>query len=340
VFEGMPSLDAIEAFGADSPVTVRIEGMTVRDGLIRVYQRGSGAFQATISGNVIEADALDLSLTAIGVSTFGAAPTGPVAFLIYDNTVRYGFLGGDDVSAIEIDDLPGDTVGFIIANRVLGGGPSSTYHAVRIENAVGTADIEVRHNLIEAAGYNGGFLIQQSGDSGAMTARVYNNLVTGSLDINGPQPGAIALRVEAGSLDARVLNNTLAGNATGFVTSVAPGASLTGVLANTIVADSAHVGVRIDADPAAQFTNEHNLVFNNGSDDFTPGPGTIEADPRFVGGGDFHPLASSPVRDAGNTALAADIEVDLDGSARIVGAGIDIGAWELGEHIFTDGFDA
>jgi hypothetical protein len=171
-----------------------------------------------------------------------------------------------------------------------------------------------------------------------MTARVFNNLVTGSLDINGPQPGAIVLRADAGNLDATVLNNTLAGNATGFAARVGAGASLTGVLANTIVADSTNRGVRIDA--AAQFSNEHNLVFGNGSDDFTPGPGTILADPRFVGGGDFHPLPNSPVRDAGNTALVADIDFDLDGAARVLGPEVDIGVFELSDRIFADGFDA
>jgi hypothetical protein len=338
VFEGMPSLDAIEAFGADTPVTVRIEGMTVRGGLIRVYQGGSGLFQAIIDSNVIEADALDFSLTAIGVGTFGAAPTGPVGFFIYGNVIRFDFLGGDDVSAIAIDDLPGETTGIILANRVIGGGPSSTYHAIRIRNGGGIATIEASYNRIEAAGYNGGILIQEDDAGGSMTARVFNNLVTGSLDINGPQPGAIVLRADAGNLDATVLNNTLAGNATGFAARVGAGASLTGVLANTIVADSTNRGVRIDA--AAQFSNEHNLVFGNGSDDFTPGPGTILADPRFVGGGDFHPLPNSPVRDAGNTALVADIDFDLDGAARVLGPEVDIGVFELSDRIFADGFDA
>jgi hypothetical protein len=211
-------------------------------------------------------------------------------------------------------------------------------HAIRIRNGSGTADFDVSYNRVEAPGYNGGVLIQEDDAGGTLTARVFNNLVTGSLDNNGPQPGAIVLRADAGNLDATVLNNTLAGNTTGFAARVGTGASLTGVLANTIIAGNTNRGVRIDA--AAQFSNEHNLVFGNGSDDFTPGPGTLLVDPRFVGGGDFHPLPSSPVRDAGNTALAADIDFDLDGSPRVLGAEIDIGAWELSERIFADGFDA
>lgn len=339
VFEGGQFTNVIDAYGGDTPVTIRIEGLTVRGGTITAYQRGSGLFTAIVTENLIESDDLDADRSGIHVGTLGTAASGPVAFFIAGNTIRFGFLGGDVIAAIAIDDLPGDTVGFVIGNTVLGGGPSSVSHAMRISNAVGTADFEIRHNRIEAGGYNGGFLIEQNDAAGAMTARVFNNLVTGSLDINGPEPGAIALRVDAGSLDATVLNNTLAENATGFDTSVGAGATLTGVLANTIVAGSTNRGVRIDAASAVHFANEHNLVFGNGSDDFTPGPGTILADPRFVGGGDFHPLPSSPVRDAGNTTLAEDIEIDLDGGPRVLGAEVDIGAWELSERIFADGFE-
>jgi hypothetical protein len=339
VFEGAPSLDVIQAFGADTPVTVSIEGMTVRDGFIGAYQTGSGAFGAIIRDNVIEADGLGGNLTGIEISALGSTPTGPLQFLIYNNEIRLGFLGFDDISAIGVDDLPGQTAGLIMANTILDGGPESTLSAIRIRNASGTADFDLRHNRIEASGYNGGILIDQDDAAGVMTARVFNNLVTGSVDSMGPQPGAISLRAHAGSLDATVLSNTLAGNDTGFIASVGAGASLSGVLANTLVAGNAARGVILGDAAAANFSNEHNLVFGNGSDDFTPGPGTITADPLFVGAGDFHPQQGSPVRDAGNTAFAADLDFDLDGAPRVVGPAIDIGAWELADAIFADGFE-
>ncbi len=339
VFQNGPSLDAIEAFGADTAVAVTIEGMTVRGGFIGAYQGGSGAFSVQIQNNIIEADGLGGNLTAIKIGTFGAAPTGSVNLVISSNHIGLGFLGGDDISAIGIDDLPGQTTGLIVGNTVMSGGPSSTLSAIRIHNGAGAADFDLRYNRLEASGYNGGILLSQDGASGTMTTHILNNLVTGTIDYTGPQPGAISLLANAGSLQATVVNNTLAGNATGFIASVASGATLSGVLANTLVANNANEGVIIGVTAAAGFSNQSNLIFGNGSNALTPGPGTVQADPKFVGAGNYHPRNDSPVRDAGNTALAAGLSVDLDGAQRVVGPAIDIGAWELGDSIFANGFD-
>jgi hypothetical protein len=66
----------------------------------------------------------------------------------------------------------------------------------------------------------------------------------------------------------------------------------------------------------------------------------VQADPSFVGAGDFRLRSDSPARDAGNSAFTTDIPVDLDGATRVVGAAVDIGAWEVGDTIFANGFDA
>jgi len=107
-----------------------------------------------------------------------------------------------------------------------------------------------------------------------------------------------------------------------------------------VVANNGTRGVFIDAMIAGNLANEHNLVFSNGSNDFTPGGGTVLADPRFVGAQDFHLRGDSPARDAGNTTLAAGIAVDLDGAPRVFGPAVDMGAWEIGDLIFENGFDA
>ncbi len=339
VFQNASSLNAITAIGGDTAATDTIEGMTVRGEFIIAYQGGSGAFSVQIKNNIIETVGLDSNFTAIKVSTLGPAPTGPVDLVISNNEIGLGFLVGDDISAIGIDDLPGQTTGLIMGNTVLSGGTASTRSAIAIHNGTGTAEFDVRYNRVTASGYNGGILLSQDSASGTLTARILNNLMTGSIDYTGPQPGAISLLANAGSLQATVLNNTLAGNATGFIASVASGATLSGVLANTVVANNANRGVVIGATAAAGFSNESNLVFANGSNDFNPGPGTVQADPKFVGAGNYHPRNDSPVRDAGITALATDLPVDLDGAPRVVGLAIDIGAWELSDSIFANGFD-
>ncbi|MEO7325199.1 MAG: choice-of-anchor Q domain-containing protein [Dokdonella sp.] len=340
VFQAGPSSsNAIDVFGADTLVGIVIEGMTVRDGTITAYARGSGSFYVTIRDNVVEAAGLDANRTAIAIRPFGTNPTGDTHFTIMDNEIDLGFLQGDDIAAIGVDDLPGPTTGVIEGNAILDGGTWSTRGAIRMSNGAGTAEVDVRYNRIQATGYYGGIVLVQEGAAGTFDAHVVNNLVTGTIDITGPQPGAISLLATAGNLHATVLGNTLAGNDTGFIATASAGANLTGSLANTLVADNSVQGVVIGATIAAGFANDHNLVFGNGADDFTAGPGTIHADPQFVGAGDFHPRGNSPVRDAGNTAWTTDIPTDLDGAPRVIGSAVDVGAWELADSIFADGFD-
>jgi hypothetical protein len=75
--------------------------------------------------------------------------------------------------------------------------------------------------------------------------------------------------------------------------------------------------------------------------------GTIAADPRFVDAahGNYRLADDSPLIDAGTDAPAGGAaESDLDGVARLQGAHLDIGAYELGapvsaDAIFADAFD-
>lgn len=340
VFRPTPFTDAIDVFGANQAVTITIEGMTVRDGTITAYQAGSGTFDVSIRNNVIEAAGLDANREAIRIAAFGAAPTGPVDFEILGNEVRLDFLQGDDIAAIAVDDLPGTTVGVIAGNAILDGGDWSTLAAIELRNAAGHATLDVLGNRIDAAGYNGGILLLQDGAAGSVEARIVNNLVAGTIAITGPQPAGISLRANAGSGDVLVLNNTLAGNDAGFIATAAAGATLTGVLANTLVAGNGDSGIVIDAGITTGFVNEYNLVFGNGSNTFVPGPGTVQADPLFAGAGDYRLQAGSPARDAGNDArVPADIVTDLAGGPRITGPDVDIGAYELSDLIFADGFE-
>lgn len=339
VFQPSPFTDAIDVFGANQPVTIVIEGMTVRDGTITAYQSGSGVFEVSIRNNIIEAAGLDANREAIRIAAFGATPSGAVDFEIVGNEIRLGFLLGDDIAAIAVDDLPGPTVGVVSGNAVLDGGDWSTRAAIELRNAAGQATLDVLGNRIAATGYNGGILLHQEG-AGSVDARIVNNLATGTIAITGPQPGGISLLADAGSGDVLVLNNTLAGNDVGFIATAAPGASLAGVLANTIVAGNGDDGIVIGASLGAGFGNEYNLVFGNGSNTFVPGPGTVQADPLFAGAGDYRLQAGSPARDAGNDArVPADIVTDLAGGPRITGPDVDIGAYELSDLIFADGFE-
>ena len=332
-------LNAINAYGGAVPVSIVIEGMIVRDGTIEALQNGSGTLDVTIRGNRIEAQGLDANRTAIHVSPIGT-PTGPVHFEVVDNDIALGFLSGDDIAAIGIGDFAGATSGSIVGNRVSAGGTMSTYPALRIQNGAGTLDVDVLANRVDAEGYNGGIAVTQEDAAGVLSARIVNNLVVGTDYVMGLQPGAVSVLVAAGSGELLVGNNTLADNHTGFFAKAASGASLTGVFANNIVAGSSSKGVMIDALVDATFGNDHNLVFGNADDDFTPGPGTLLANPLFAGTGDYHVQGASPARDSGNNLrVPDDITTDLDGATRIVGTAVDIGAYERGDSIFADSFE-
>ena len=88
-------------------------------------------------------------------------------------------------------------------------------------------------------------------------------------------------------------------------------------------------------------SNDHNLVFGNGSNTYTPGAGTLTSDPQFVRGV-FNPRLKqgSPAIDAADSAALNTLltnlsvpQIDADGSRRFKGASslADIGAFEYGD---------
>ncbi|MDI6752036.1 MAG: carboxypeptidase regulatory-like domain-containing protein [bacterium] len=63
-----------------------------------------------------------------------------------------------------------------------------------------------------------------------------------------------------------------------------------------------------------------------------PGAGNINANPLFVGGGDYHLQSTSPCIDTGtNSAVPSWLTTDLDGNPRIVNGRVDMGAYEFQE---------
>ncbi|MDD5327623.1 MAG: PQQ-binding-like beta-propeller repeat protein [Phycisphaerae bacterium] len=63
------------------------------------------------------------------------------------------------------------------------------------------------------------------------------------------------------------------------------------------------------------------------------GIGNIDADPCFVGSGDYHLLFNSPCIDAGSPLYKALGLTDIDGQPRVIGTCIDMGADEYGKMI-------
>jgi len=255
-----------------------------------------------------------------------------VFFDVSDNRITVdGFSAGDQIGAITVGSFESDASGRIASNVIVQTGESTQNAVITTANGIHALSVDILANDIGGQGFNNGIFVYQFAPGGSLTARVINNLLRGGQIAVAGQPGGIALNVSQGDGTYTVVNNTIANGDRGITVSgrFDLGATLVGDLANNIVTGHVNDGISTDPDFETTFTNDHNLVFGNGGNFFTPGPGTLFTDPRFVGPNDFHLQASSPARNTGNSAqVPGDITGDLDGQLRIQGGAVDIGAYE------------
>jgi hypothetical protein len=137
-------------------------------------------------------------------------------------------------------------------------------------------------------------------------------------------------------------NNTIAGN------TASDGPTLNGFepngkgmfsVSNNIVWD----GDDDDVDNTS--ANAAHMIFaNNDIGHFARAPtssGDINEDPQFVdpANGNYRLMGASPARDAGeNSPPGGTLTHDLDGNTRVIGI-VDMGAYEIPDEIFSDGFE-
>jgi parallel beta-helix repeat protein len=115
----------------------------------------------------------------------------------------------------------------------------------------------------------------------------------------------------------------------------------TASISNTIVALNATGVQRYSTGPTIILS--HNDVYGNTTASYgdvtdpTGTNGNISADPLFVNRttSDYHLLATSPCINAGDDSAVHGGDRDLDGKPRIIGARVDIGAYEFGTSFYT-----
>jgi hypothetical protein len=326
------SPESVLVLGGDVAATVLVEGLTITNGRLVAVQGGEGVFDVTFRNNRI-----------LDTFTFGSAvefrsgntqpPYGPVRFDVSDNEITVdGFAAGDQIGAISIGSFESEASGRVVGNVIRQTGESTQNAVIGVATGINPLTIDVISNDIGGQGFNAGINLFQFSPGGSLTARVINNLVRGGqIDVAG-QPGGIGLNSSGGgALSAIVVNNTILNGETGVSVGGRPdlGATLSGVFANNIVAGHSDSGIGIEPGFEATFSNSNNLFFDNGGEFFTPGPGTLFVDPQFVSATDFHLQASSPARNAGDSArVPGDITFDLEGSPRIQGMAVDMGVYE------------
>ncbi|MFL6197992.1 MAG: right-handed parallel beta-helix repeat-containing protein [Thermoanaerobaculia bacterium] len=131
--------------------------------------------------------------------------------------------------------------------------------------------------------------------------------------------------------DVTVANNTIVNNGkTGIQFASATANS---IAVNNLVAYNSSYGIRSSSLSRTGNVVQRNLVWGNGGHDLDPAAGltlidNLQLDPGFGPADDYRPPAGSPAIDQAVPSYAPGI--DFDGLTRPLGAGPDIGAFEVG----------
>jgi hypothetical protein len=332
-----PVLNGFEFFeGGATPTSYTISNLTV-NGTISTRQIGAGAFDAHIIGNtIVNASSFG---TGIELDSAQSPPDDQTTFEVRGNTVTVTGGGeSDQCHGILQGGLPasGGGTSTIAGNHVTvtGCGQGS---GIEIDVGPGeTLSADIIGNDVVATNTGDGILARNFAGPNSptsLTTRIIDNVVTGQ-DGNAGFPAAIGVSSDGSQhISAQIINNTAAYNRLGIGVSGRPdlGATVTGVVANNIAAhgQTAFSSTGIGIEDGFAITNDHNLVFDVDGNFFTPGPGTVTADPLFVSTTDFHLLQGSRAINAGNNAeVPGDITTDVEGNPRIRNVVVDIGAYE------------
>jgi serine protease len=191
------------------------------------------------------------------------------------------------------------------------------------------AENVIRDNsLVAADSAYGGGLCFYGGSGRVVNNLFYRNSVSG---VDGSDGSAVAAILGA-AVD--VINNTIT-SCGGFASRPSYfcfGFAIMADWASTLTVVNNVVAFNANGILGPEDAVRNNLVYRNNRCDYTPvgTNGNVSADPLFVSPGqnDFHLQPLSPGRDAGDDS-ATEGTTDLDGRPRILGAHVDMGAYEL-----------
>ncbi len=271
-----------------------IETDTPGNCAIRYYDFGSGAAQFTAGNSTIELNHSGAGACALFAQGNGGAWGGAFS----GNRIHAANGSGAATSLIQV-----------------------------LGSSIGT--FRMSANQITGAGFAGGISVSQAAGSAANAWYIDDNLISG--ERAGPLDGFAAILVTPQNSELHIVNNTVTGNSNGlrvYSPLSMPDAS-SGQVANNLVAFNTNDGLGVSTTLVA-VGNRNNLVWANGSNGFTPGPGTVTADPLFVAVRNPRLRGISPARNAGSSVDVPAFTLDADGERRIASDGpVDIGAFEF-----------
>ena len=323
----------ITASGGGTELVVRIEGLSLSNGNIVMQYSGTG--NATLEARRNRLRGSGTAGAGIRVENTGS---GSLVARVEENRLD-GVVPSLFVAAIEVGASAGSIDAQVLHNRIDGGTDSEGWGI--LVDATGGASVtaavafnEVRGRFVRnAIGVSEGLF---SSTDSTLLADVFNNVVA----CGGRQGGGIGFTLGDGSIDTDLVNNTIVqcGRATGFSrwSSSDGGGSIVGNVVNNLIAFN-QVGLFFNPEFDGPVANQYNLVFGNGSNQYTAGPGTLTVDPLLLG--EQHPWlrAGSPAIDAGNPFApfeqdnAGLLQLDAAGLRRVKGTNVDIGAYEFGD---------
>lgn len=215
----------------------------------------------------------------------------------------------------------------------------------------------VVHNSITF--YAGAGLYLAADNAAVLNAQLTNTLVARNTSmygagfyVSGAAPDGYGGSVNPGTVNLSLVNSTVTANYafrySYYGGGYGGGMSVDGLIGNVNISarnsiifgntatNPAATDFYLDHRAAGQLTldatySDIGVIYNEPASPATVtlGAGTLNVDPLFVdtGADNFRPVGGSPVVDAG--VLAGSPSVDLEGTARPVGNGIDMGAYEI-----------
>ena len=214
-----------------------------------------------------------------------------------------------------------------------------------------TGDITITNNIIRnnmATNWGGGIAAGSYSDTTPGNVTIVNNVVTGNTVGTGSHAGGVAATSSnysgPGTTSGTVtfINNTVINNAADtFAGGVHVYAAYTGGIANfynNIIRGNT-ASSTADFYVNAPTTNGYNNNYHVGST-WTSSGGNIDADPAFIGGGDYHLQTGSPCIDTGLNTAPGLPPRDGEGNTRIFDGNndgnsiVDMGAFEYGAGPF------
>ena len=325
VFAANNSIVALSTGSADETIT--IQRLVLEAGAIRFLHDSTGPLTANVLDNVIQST-LPLKHGIEIATSFSPVIRGDITFTISGNQVTVPpDAGGAGMAVYPIASAVHS--GLIRGNLVQMG--TSESGGIGVLNQNRTMSVDIVGNTVFGSNYAFGIFSQQSGSAGTLAVRIVNNTVLGQ-GAATEFAGGIS-HLTSGTSQALVINNTLVGDRDAVVVAAQDGAQLSGRVANNLIVESSQTGMSLPATFAATMTNGYNLFYGNLHDfadpSFTPGPGTLFAQPVFRALGDYHLRTNSPGINAGRSAdVPAGITTDADNKPRIAGPAVDMGVYE------------